>query len=761
MTDYQLIIFSLSLNERINEIKIEQEEMFCGIVFPNNEMIATGETYKVAIWNITNKSLVHTFRSHKGKVVKLAVSVDNKRLFSSGKDGMVKIYDTTIWQEISMIEESTSLSILQVSRDNEYLFTSTGSSNLKIWGIKRMTLLCTLSNFDSTKVIFNRKLDHFAYFTSGNVYFGDLNNFEVICCIRVGENIVDMALSDDETEIYVTKGDETAVLPNPFKSRKLEIHGEFENLYDYIKYVNSLSSPNVLHKIEYDLWIIEPFHINTLHLYAYYNQTSLLHESIINHSPFFPSRTGHTPLSIAVEKKFLDSIESIYKALKTRLDQLDPWAFYHIGNSIEGLNDLGFNKLHKIYELCLVKSKDKTLPKFCKEDTDLPIIVLSDCPILDPNDFLYCENLSSEGNALAFAQTGFRLYLECGSQKSLEFLESVLNCPNESIYYTKIIQIILDYKWKKLRWFIGLQALLYAIYLLLLAVYSVLEKDDDWLLICTFILSTVLFSYEGLQLYNSGWGYFEDFWNYIDIARGILFYTYLIMVLSGLQHTSSDPVFTLVVFLSWARGITYFKLAESTRYLINLIVEASIDILSFFLLLFYSTVAFALLMQTFTVGSTSESFLSFFLESYKQNLGELSEDPESVFRWVLFMIICIVNPVIMLNLLISIMADTYGRVKLGKVAADARELTGLIIEVESLMSWKREKNSSIFLKIACKESDLVIEDNSIEAKIDSLSDSIKTLEENIIKSKTTIFEALKATEQEITTAIRNKMNNLE
>jgi len=44
-------------------------------------------------------------------------------------------------------------------------------------------------------------------------------------------------------------------------------------------------------------------------------------------------------------------------------------------------------------------------------------------------------------------------------------------------------------------------------------------------------------------------------------------------------------------------------------------------------------------------------------------------------------------PLIMLNLLIAIMSDTYERVTTGMVEADGKELNSLIIEQESVMFW--------------------------------------------------------------------------
>jgi hypothetical protein len=50
-------------------------------------------------------------------------------------------------------------------------------------------------------------------------------------------------------------------------------------------------------------------------------------------------------------------------------------------------------------------------------------------------------------------------------------------------------------------------------------------------------------------------------------------------------------------------------------------------------------------------------------------------------------------PLIMLNLLIAIMSDTYERVTTGMIEAEYKELNSLILEQENLMFWiKKDSN---------------------------------------------------------------------
>ncbi|OMJ90397.1 hypothetical protein SteCoe_7199 [Stentor coeruleus] len=779
---FRLFGWSLETNSRTVDIEIKQENLYSGIVFPNRLFFATGEYVRVNAWNIENmEKPVHTFRSHKGQVTKLAVSSNGKRMFSSDPSGVIKIYNTENWQEIHTLTENSSPSLIQTSRDNEYLFIATSDNELKIYSLETMNLAKTILNFNCSKVYFTIDNDYFVHNQGENLWIRDMDNFELITSLNTHKQLKDFTLTPDESMIIATSGTSTTMTSNPLKSQSLNIFGDTECLYDFIQYCYKIMTSQVEHNKEFDTWIIEPFHINALHLYASFNQAGLLAEAVKNHSPFFPSRSGHTPLGITIEKKFQDCIDSICTGLLERQKQGDVWALYHLGESIKGLATLNYGGLHDIFNHSLFRSEDLALPKFCLESAKLPQVLVNHHPIITQHDFPDQNVFTEEGKAVAFGQSCYRLPLTPGSESSIDFLQSILDCQNEQIYYSKIVSVILNMKWENVRWFIGVQSVVYIVYLVLLATYSIYYYEDAWFMIFPFIVSTVLFLYEGMQLYNSGMEYFDDLWNYVDIFRGLLFNLYCILVWFGIggkvevnqiidgvsqTFTTSDyqsPIFTLAVLFSWLRGITYFKLFQRTRYLIKLIMEASVDIVSFFILLFYTTMAFAFIMQAadnigkFSQCSEQDKALSCYISTaYKQNLGELSGDPADIAASILFIIICIVNPVIMLNLLISIMGDTYGRVKAGKVIADARELAGMIIEVETLMNWNRDDNKMSFIKILCEESFLNFEEEGVDVRIKALDELIGKLKDKLSENKTEVLNTISQSRNSIVNAIREK-----
>lgn len=65
-------------------------------------------------------------------------------------------------------------------------------------------------------------------------------------------------------------------------------------------------------------------------------------------------------------------------------------------------------------------------------------------------------------------------------------------------------------------------------------------------------------------------------------------------------------------------------------------------------------------------------------------LGEFGTKPTSEPAWAIFLVFTIVNTIILLNLLISVVSDTYDRVQNELKVVDMRELINLTLEAEYL-----------------------------------------------------------------------------
>jgi WD40 repeat protein len=749
---YSLKVFDSLSGHELFVSNYTTERVTATLILPNEQKIVFGHHVRVSVLDLETGKEYYKFRSHKETVTALACSRDSNVLISRDSENTVKMYNLAEKKETFIIEASGNVRFMEVSLDDDYLFLAYEDETLEVFSMKRRISIKKIKDFNSKKIHFLVDGKTISFHSENELCFMDLRNFQLITKLHFTNNINHFSISEDEELIMFTSGKSSTILPNPFHCKTFTIFGDSERNLEYVEYVCSLMTSKPEHKQEFDNWVVEPFHMNTVHLYAHFNHPEILKAAVLAHSPFYNSRTRHTPLEIAIEKKFMDCVESVYTASKERLEKEgDEHAFYYFGDSLVALNYSGYENLDEIYNYALLKSTDHSLPKFVDENIEIPLEINSNSPIVDPDEFP--ENtFVNEGTAIVFARSSFRISLNMGSQDSTDLLESLIACPNEDIYGTVMVQNILNSKWKVVKNFLIFQACVYAVYLSLLSIYSTVFYEDKLFFMFPLVLSCFMFIYEGMQIFYDGLEYLEDPWNYVDISRACLTFWYFADFYFSINYYQRET-FIILVLLSWLRGISYFSIIGKTRYLIKLIIEATIDIGSFFVILFYSTVAFALTYQSLHRYNNPEGleFWDYFLNAFKLNLGELNtEEAQGIMGWILFIIVSIINPVIMLNLLISIMGDTYGRVKEGKVVADARQLASMILEVEGIMGWKRLLNEKFYIKIVCEESYLTGISASLGDKIGEISEKVKEMikkfetfrDETIQKVRDNKFEIL-------------------
>jgi len=77
--------------------------------------------------------------------------------------------------------------------------------------------------------------------------------------------------------------------------------------------------------------------------------------------------------------------------------------------------------------------------------------------------------------------------------------------------------------------------------------------------------------------------------------------------------------------------------------------------------------------------------------------GDFQPDNYTAAGWVLFIVSSTLMTLVMLNMLIAIMSDTYARVMGEIVPSDYCELNNMILEQEEIMVWKRNSGTPQFM----------------------------------------------------------------
>jgi len=97
-----------------------------------------------------------------------------------------------------------------------------------------------------------------------------------------------------------------------------------------------------------------------------------------------------------------------------------------------------------------------------------------------------------------------------------------------------------------------------------------------------------------------------------------------------------------------------------------------------------------------------------------------------------FHLATLINPLLMVNLLVSIMNDTFGRLKNNLEMEDLKALAEVIAEHESVVLWRQSEHVKLFIQMCSQESN---DESSTEKrirKIVQLSDRVRMMKDSMI-----------------------------
>ncbi|OMJ73893.1 hypothetical protein SteCoe_27309 [Stentor coeruleus] len=762
--------------------------------YMSGDYLIIGESFKFTFWKFSSFINLKTAFAHHGEIRAIITAFNNTILFSFGTDYVLKKYSLdynsedfysekdfrdSFTQDLSGINYYERMDyinnknfILELSDDSQYLFAA-ANNKFEIIYTKNFSLV--FSNNINYAGIFKNLNNTLCLVRQEGMDIYSSKSFQILSKQTYDFTFKKIIIGADNRFLYFLSEDNSITrMQNPMKCKDITLVGDYKEQNKFQEHIESVINGKCLKPFLDSQWLIEPLHVNLLHIYAYFNLYDILDDAIIgevddNRIAFVNSKEGFSPLSVSLKMGFDESTEAIVGSLrklaktdstKTSLKKL---VFQVFEESLVELNIAGYSRLEKLYTEILIREDLSSLPNFCPPEITLPVLVKSDLFYPFHEDFNLSDEIPEIGVAILFSKTLMRFYLSLGSSKSIEFMKSIKNCPVTNIYYTKLIQLILKEKWKGVRWYMWIQAFVYLCYVIFLSLYTSYESCRSyWFLALPFIANALLYCYEIVFVIIGPLEYFSDFWNCVDTVRSWVMIIYSLIVWGGLfnisQTKSSNERYMLAIllFISWVRGITYFRINSSTRYLINLLFQVITDIFPFLIILFYSVVAFALMFRSFDMDFKTDFFPSL-TDSYMILIGNWDNPTNTDFFSLILFFATLLNPIISLNLLIAILSDTFERVSEDEAIADGQELAEMIIEIETLMFWARNNNSKKFLHIM--EQDSIDDDstkninkiiNNINTKIfyikDSLyihSDTRDKLKEMISKKGQDLSEKLK------------------
>ena len=136
--------------------------------------------------------------------------------------------------------------------------------------------------------------------------------------------------------------------------------------------------------------------------------------------------------------------------------------------------------------------------------------------------------------------------------------------------------------------------------------------------------------------------------------------------------TLERSILSIVTFFMWMKFLYFLRIFKNTGYLIRMISEVVVDMRHFFLVLFICVAAFGDSLLTLSYGNPEgeDRFIHGFVDSliytYRMILGDFDTGAFGQVAQPLvmgmFLLCTVFNMIVMLNLLIAIISDSYARV---------------------------------------------------------------------------------------------------
>ena len=168
------------------------------------------------------------------------------------------------------------------------------------------------------------------------------------------------------------------------------------------------------------------------------------------------------------------------------------------------------------------------------------------------------------------------------------------------------------------------------------------------------------------------------------------------MNFSGASFEDTNRVAAISVLVLYFKLFYFLRIFYSTAYLVRMIIEIMWDMKVFVGVLMIATAAFGNAFYILDRNSTEEeniigkNFIDALIYSYKMGLGDFDTDNfgtrDEEVLWVFFILNSIIVLIVLLNLLIAIMGDTFDKVQETQVSSIFKERASMILENEFIFS---------------------------------------------------------------------------
>ena len=339
------------------------------------------------------------------------------------------------------------------------------------------------------------------------------------------------------------------------------------------------------------------------------------------------------------------------------------------------------------------------------------------------------------------------------------YVSACLSTDDASIFDSEVGILTLAYCWRLYGRNYHIYSMkIYMLYALVSSVtlFSFKSTKDDVLLryipiasmITQLVLAVYFFSTEIRQLCYEGLAYFEDIWNMNDaIVTSCGIIGNVLRLIYWGETEASRVLLSLAIICSYFKILFYLRAFETTGPLVSMIVQIWKDMQATVGIIALVIIGFS---QAFWLLSEVDESLPFasiqnsFLNSYSFMLGGYDPtafDGAPLQSWATFLavIYMLVMNLLLLNLLIALMGNTYAVVEEKGNAQWRLEQTQVVLDHASQLKDEVKTHSMVYVR---KRSEVLKRiqdeqdsnaDDSIKASIEAMGKSINELKQSLDK----------------------------
>jgi hypothetical protein len=181
-----------------------------------------------------------------------------------------------------------------------------------------------------------------------------------------------------------------------------------------------------------------------------------------------------------------------------------------------------------------------------------------------------------------------------------------------------------------------------------------------------------------------------DVWSYIDLLPPVLVIMIIIQSRIDAEPETASTYETVLLgscsFLMWLKVLYFMRIVKPLSYLIRMIINVISDMIPFLVVLLFAMIAFADAFYAISLASQEpfiESFTMSVIYIYNMCLGAYENeygDVAPTFAYIMFLLCTLFNMIVMFNLLIAIISETFANVNENAEQAGYQERAALISE---------------------------------------------------------------------------------